>query len=61
MHIYLKHFLHGSKVAIAEQEAIADEENGWVRYNPEEPPEPTLEVTPEVKRGRPRKVVSELQ
>lgn len=61
MHIYLKHFLHGSKIAIAEQEAIADEENGWVRYNPEEPPEPTAEVKPEVKRGRPRKVVSELQ
>lgn len=36
MVIYLKHFLHGTKVAIAEEEAIADEKNGWVRYTPSE-------------------------
>ena len=36
MVIYLKHFLHGTKVAIAEEEAIADEKNGWVRYTPDE-------------------------
>lgn len=34
--IYLKHFLHGTKVATLEQEAAADEKNGWVRYNPEQ-------------------------
>ncbi len=35
MHIYLKHPVHGTKVAIAEAEAKYDERNGWVRYNPE--------------------------
>jgi hypothetical protein len=30
--IYLRHPVHGEKVAIAEEEAIADEENGWVRF-----------------------------
>jgi hypothetical protein len=35
MHIYLKHPVHGTKVAIAELEAKYDERNGWVRYNPE--------------------------
>lgn len=33
MHIYLKHLVYGTKVAISEMEARADEENGWVRYN----------------------------
>ena len=36
MHIYLKHPVHGHKVAIAEEEAINDEENGWERFDPEE-------------------------
>ena len=31
--IYLKHELHGSKVAISEEEAVADEKNGWVRFD----------------------------
>lgn len=29
--IYLEHPKHGSKVACAEAEALADEKNGWVR------------------------------
>lgn len=29
--IYLDHPKHGSKVACAEAEAVADEKNGWVR------------------------------
>lgn len=33
MHIYLKHDTHGTKVAISEQEADADERNGWKRFN----------------------------
>ena len=37
MHIYLKHFLHGTKVAISDMEAEADEKNGWTRYNPDTP------------------------
>lgn len=32
--IYLKHPRHGSKVAMMEFEAEADEKNGWVRYDP---------------------------
>ena len=55
--IYLKHFLHGTKVAVMELEAIADEKNGWTRYNPNQPavPEPTPEVKPEVKRNYTRR------
>ena len=40
MHIYLRHPRHGSKVAIAEAEAVADEKNGWVRYDPGTVPPP---------------------
>jgi len=37
MYIYMSHPMHGDKVAIAEAEAIADEKNGWIRYNPDTP------------------------
>ena len=37
MVIYLKHPLHGAKVAIAEAEAEQDELNGWQRFNPDTP------------------------
>lgn len=30
---YLKHPRHGTKVAVAEAEAVADEANGWERYS----------------------------
>ncbi len=47
--IYLMHPRHGTKVATAEMEALADEVNGWVRFNPHEPvatdPLEDLEVT----------------
>ena len=53
--IYLKHDTHGAKVATMEAEAVADEANGWVRYNPETPTE-QVEAAPvnalEVKRRR---------
>jgi len=58
--IYLKHPRHGTKVAISDMEASADEENGWVRYNPVTPskddaaPVNELEVR---RRGRPPKQV----
>ena len=66
--IYLKHPIHGAKVATMELEAEYDEQNGWVRYNPNESkPEPQPE--PEIpaflqepvneltapRKGRPRK------
>jgi hypothetical protein len=54
MHIYLKHPVHGTKVAISDAEAAYDEQNGWVRYNPDE-----LEVVAEVKRKYTRKTVTE--
>ena len=32
MVIYLKHAVHGRKVAVSEAEAVYDEKNGWERY-----------------------------
>ena len=32
MVIYLKHAIHGRKVAVSEAEAAYDEKNGWERY-----------------------------
>jgi hypothetical protein len=37
MVIYLKHPIHGAKVATLDLEAEMDEQNGWVRYNPDTP------------------------
>lgn len=37
MIIYLKHPLHGTKIASMKMEAEYDETNGWVRYNPDTP------------------------
>lgn len=60
--IHLRHPNHGVKVAYLEAEAVSDERNGWVRFNPmekqdavrkEEAPEASEEVKP--RRGRPRK------
>lgn len=34
MVIYLKHPVHGTKVACMEMEAEADEKNGWTRFDP---------------------------
>lgn len=31
--IYMEHPQHGRKVAIAEEEAVLDEQNGWIRYS----------------------------
>ena len=30
--IYLRHDVHGTKVAISEPEAVADQKNGWRRF-----------------------------
>jgi hypothetical protein len=58
--IYMKHEIHGAKVANMEAEAVADEANGWVRYTLDTPSD-VEEVAPvnvlEVKRRR--KVVTE--
>lgn len=34
MNIYLRHDVHGTKVATMELEALADEQNGWARFDP---------------------------
>lgn len=63
MVIYLRHPQHGSKVAIAEDEARADEANGWVRENvgalltpevPALPPVTVPDAPPPVAAERPK-------
>ena len=34
MNIYLRHPRHGEKIATLEMEAVYDEGNGWVRFDP---------------------------
>jgi hypothetical protein len=34
MIIYLKHPIHGTKVATLEAEALADKQNGWEEFDP---------------------------
>jgi len=53
MVIYMRHPLHGNKVAIAEAEAVYDEKNGWERYELGDPDEFVNELAKP--RGRPRK------
>ena len=64
--IYLKHPVHGAKVATMELEAEYDEQNGWVRYNPDEiietpaflqQPQESVNQLEQPRRGRPRKTV----
>jgi len=56
--IYMSHPLHGAKVAIMEEEAIFDEQNGWTRYTLDTPIEAAPVVnTLEVKRRRGRPAV----
>ena len=53
MVIYLKHPIHGAKVATMHLEAEADDKNGWVRYTLDTPIEPAAPVNVlEVKRRR---------
>lgn len=63
MNIYLKHPVHGTKVATMELEAIYDEKLGWVRYTVGTPSVEPVEVAPvnalEAKRKYTRKVVTE--
>lgn len=52
--IYMKHAVHGAKVANIEAEAVADEANGWVRYTLDTPAEEVVAPVNvlEVKRRR---------
>jgi hypothetical protein len=57
--IYLRHIRHGAKVACLEQEAVADEANGWVRYTPGAPSEPVDTPNSMIPRKRRTLTVSE--
>lgn len=57
MHIYMKHAVHGTKVAISEVEAEFDKSHGWEAYDPEaklpsflEAKQPAPEPVPVAKR-----------
>jgi hypothetical protein len=52
MHIYLKHPVHGTKIATMDLEAVQDETNGWVRYNPDTPEVEVAEPANALKRRR---------
>lgn len=57
MVIYLKHPVHGTKVAISDIEAKYDALAGWERFNPEDVIEPVAvanALAPK-RRGRPPK------
>lgn len=65
MNIYMKHPIHGNKIATLEMEAAFDEEHGWVRYNPqdieeieEEQPEVVVNQLQAKRRGRPPKIAA---
>ena len=58
MTIYLRHAVHGTKVANMDLEAEFDEQNGWERYNPDTPSAheaaaPVNELEPKRRRSRP--------
>lgn len=49
--IYLKHSRHGTKVAVSEVEAVADEANGWERYSLAAILQPSIELPNQVVTG----------
>ena len=58
MTIYLRHAVHGTKIANMDLEAEYDEQNGWERYNPDTPSAPEVaapvnELEPKRRRSRP--------
>ena len=58
--IYLRHPIHGTKVATSSMEAEFDEGNGWTRYNLDTPSSVAEVAEPQAedeapKRGRRRK------
>jgi hypothetical protein len=46
--IYLKHPIHGTKVATMDAEAEYDEAQGWKRYELDTQPAPVVEVIEEI-------------
>jgi hypothetical protein len=63
MNIYMRHPVHGTKIATLEMEAEFDESNGWTRYNPKEQYTGSQEQSAPVnelqrRRGRPPKIAA---
>jgi hypothetical protein len=57
--IYMRHPIHGAKVATLEMEAEYDERSGWERYTPDQDDdvEPALAVNALTERTRRRREV----
>lgn len=53
--IYLRHPIHGAKVATLHLEAEYDEQNGWEQFDPTEPDIPEQEFNTLARRGRRKK------
>lgn len=50
---YMKHFIHGTKVACGEFEVEHDKKNGWVQYDPSAPQPAEVEESVNVLTKRP--------
>jgi hypothetical protein len=62
--IYLRHPVHGAKVAISDMEAKTDIQNGWKEFDPAAPvtdPDPQVEVVADDAAPEEAPVVNELQ
>jgi hypothetical protein len=46
--VYLKHPIHGSKIATIDAEVQYDEQNGWERYELDTQPAPVVKEVKEV-------------
>ena len=56
MVIYLRHSVHGTKVAISHVEAEHDKREGWEQFDPEDmDPAPVANQLAPKRRGRPPK------
>jgi len=60
--IYMRHPVHGAKVATMEMEAEYDERNGWERYTPgqDEDDEATPAINTLITRARRRREVADV-
>jgi hypothetical protein len=63
MNIYLRHPVHGLKIAISDVEAAMDHEHGWEEYDPLEPAarqdEPVASPEPNQLKRRRKAVATE--
>ena len=53
--IYLRHPIHGTKVAISDLEAENDIHNGWAYFDPAVPSAEVQEAEPETTNNLPRR------